>query len=69
MYTQCDGSFRGNMKYPLPNGKASNSKIGKGGNGFVFIIYHGKKQYAVKQVIISYICANTYINLNITMYI
>ena len=48
---QCDGSFRGDTKYPLPSGKATNSKIGRGGNGFVFTIYHGKKQYAVKQVI------------------
>ena len=40
------------MKYPLPNRKATTSKIGRGGNGFVFTIYHGKKQYAVKQVTI-----------------
>ena len=47
---QCDDSFSGDKKYPLPSGKATNSKIGRGGNGFVFTIYHGKKQYAVKQV-------------------
>ena len=51
---QCDRSFRGDTKYLLPSGKATNSKIGRGGNGFVFTMYHGKKQYAVKQVI-SYI--------------
>ena len=38
------------MKYPLPAGRATDSKIGKGGNGFVFTIYHEKKQYAVKKV-------------------
>jgi len=38
------------MKYPLPNEKAATSKIGKGGNGSVFTMYHEKKQYAVKQV-------------------
>ena len=26
------------------------SKIGKGGNGFVFTMYHDRKQYAVKKV-------------------
>jgi len=34
----------------LPNGKATDAKIGKGGNGFVFTIYHERKQYAVKKV-------------------
>ena len=38
------------MKYPLPSGKATDSKIGKGGNGFVFTIYHRKKKYAAKKV-------------------
>lgn len=47
---QCDRRFDGNMKYPLPNAKAAASKIGKGGNGSVFVLYHEKKQYAVKQV-------------------
>ena len=47
---QCDRRFRGDIKYPLPNEKAATSKIGKGGNGSVFIIYHEKKQFAVKQV-------------------
>ena len=52
LYMQCDRSFCGDIKYPLPSEKATNSKIGRGGNGFVFIIYHGKKEYAVKQVFI-----------------
>jgi len=34
----------------VPAGKAVNSKIGKGGNGFVFTMYHDRKQYAVKKV-------------------
>ncbi|XP_065897041.1 uncharacterized protein [Dysidea avara] len=50
IYT-CDGNFSGNVKYPLPSGKAVNSKIGKGGNGFVFTIYHQRKQYAVKKTV------------------
>ena len=41
------------MNYPLPTGRATDSKIGKGGNGFVFTIYHERKQYAVKKVGIS----------------
>jgi len=32
----------------------TNPKIGKGGNGFVFTMYHGKKQYAVKKVSLAY---------------
>ena len=50
LIVQCDRRFRGDMKYPLPNERAATSKIGKGGNGSVFIIYHEKKQFAVKQV-------------------
>ena len=42
--------FCGDIKYPLPSMKAASSQIGKGGNGFVFTMYHGKKQYAVKKV-------------------
>ena len=38
------------MKYPLPTEKATVARIGKGGNGFVFTLYHEKKHYAVKKV-------------------
>ena len=38
------------MKYPLPSRRAVENKIGKGGNGFVFVINHEQKQYAVKKV-------------------
>ena len=34
----------------MPNGRAVSNKIGKGGNGFVFTMYHERKQYAVKKV-------------------
>lgn len=34
----------------MPSNKATDSKIGKGGNGFVFTLYHEKKRYAVKKV-------------------
>jgi len=50
VYTQCDKRFSGNLKYPLPSGRAVDNKIGKGGNGFVFVIYHERRQYAVKKV-------------------
>ena len=50
IYT-CDERFHGTIKYPLPTGKATDSKIGKGGNGFVFTIYHERKQYAVKKTV------------------
>jgi len=54
VYDKCqfqrDKNFYGNIKYPLPTGKATNSRIGKGGNGFVFTIYHEKRVYAVKKV-------------------
>jgi len=39
------------MKYPLPTRKATNNRIGKGGNGLVFILFHGGREYAVKKVI------------------
>ena len=45
--------------YPLPTEKANVARIGKGGNGYVFILFHEKKQYAVKKVhtsIFSYMC-------------
>jgi len=45
------------MKYPLPTEKTTVSKIGKGGNGFVFTLYHEKKQYAVKKVSIGLLIA------------
>jgi len=38
------------MKYPLPSRKATAIKLGKGGNGFVFSIFHNGKEYAVKKV-------------------
>ena len=47
LYLQCDRRFDGRMKYPLPNGKAVNTRIGKGGNGFVlyiFTMYYDRKQ-------------------------
>ena len=47
---QCDIRFNGNTKYPTPSGRATDNKIGKGGNGFVFIMFHERKQYAVKKV-------------------
>ena len=40
----------GDIKYPLPGRKATAVKIGKGGNGFVFSIFHNSKEYAVKKV-------------------
>ena len=42
--------FTGNIKYPLPSRKATAIKLGKGGNGFVFAIFHNGKEYAVKKV-------------------
>ena len=50
---QCSKIFSGKMKYPIPSGKATDNKIGKGGNGFVFTMYHERRQYAVKKVIIA----------------
>ncbi len=50
MYTS-DKRFRGDIKYPLPKDNAASVRIGKGGNGFVFTMYHEKKQYAVKQTV------------------
>ena len=38
------------MKYPLPTRKATDNRIGKGGNGFVFTIIHARREYAVKKV-------------------
>ena len=43
--------FSGSTKYPLPSAKASERKIGRGGNGFVFTIFHNRKEYAVKKTI------------------
>jgi len=37
--TQCKGIFNGNVKYPLPTRKATDNRIGKGGNGFVLILF------------------------------
>ena len=42
--------FTGNMKYPLLSRKATAIKLAKGGNGFVFAIFHNGKEYAVKNV-------------------
>ena len=42
--------FTGSIKYPLPSRKATAIKLGKGGNGFVFAIFHNGKEYAVKKV-------------------
>ena len=42
--------FTGSIKYPLPSRKATAIKLGKGGNGFVFAIFHNSKEYAVKEV-------------------
>ena len=42
--------FTGSIKYPLPSRKATAVKLGKGGNGFVFAIFHNGKEYAVKKV-------------------
>jgi len=51
------------MKYPLPSRKATAVKLGKGGNGFVFAIFHNGKEYAVKKVINdSYVYMCTYIH-------
>jgi len=44
--------FSGNKKYPLPSRKAAAVKLGRGGNGFVFSIFHSGKEYAVKKVIL-----------------
>ena len=43
--------FFGNIKYPLPSRVAADSKIGKGGNGYVFLIYHKGVEYAVKKTV------------------
>ena len=43
--------FTGNIKYPLPNRKAIASRLGKGGNGFVFTIFHNNKEFAVKKTV------------------
>ena len=51
---QCDIRFNGNTKYPTPSGRATDNKIGKGGNGFVFIMFHERKQYAVKKVLFKF---------------
>ena len=51
IYLQSDLTrFTGNIKYPLPSRKATAVKLGKGGNGFVFAIFHNGKEYAVKKV-------------------
>ena len=42
--------FTGSTKYPLPSKKATAVKLGIGGNGFVFAIFHNGKEYAVKKV-------------------
>ncbi|XP_065897039.1 uncharacterized protein [Dysidea avara] len=47
----CSKFFRGKMKYPIPSGRANDNKIGKGGNGFVFTMYHERRQYAVKKTV------------------
>ena len=51
LYLQSDLTrFTGSIKYPLPSRKATAVKLGKGGNGFVFAIFHNGKEYAVKKV-------------------
>ena len=42
--------FTGDIKYPLAGRKATAVKLGKGGNGFVFLIFNNSKEYAVKKV-------------------
>jgi len=42
--------FTGNIKYPLPSRKNTAIKLRRGGNGFVFTLFHNGKEYAVKKV-------------------
>ena len=58
--------FTGNIKYPLPSRKATAIKLGKGGNGFVFAIFHNGKEYAVKKVRILLLYVHT--GMHIAMY-
>jgi len=37
------------QKYPLPTRKATDNRIGKGGNRFVFSLIHERREYAVKR--------------------
>ncbi len=50
IYTQ-DANFSGEFKYPIPSGNTLKLRIGDGGNGFVSVIYHAGKQYAVKKTV------------------
>ena len=44
-------SFSGSIRYPLPNKKAMESRIGYGGNAIVFIVFHAGKEFAVKKTV------------------
>ena len=63
IYTR-DRRFNIRTKYPLPNKKAMEGKIGKGGNGFVFTMYHERKQYAVKKTVYRSNEVNVHSSLN-----
>jgi len=43
-------SFSGHIQYPLPNKRATASRIGYGGNAIVFVVFHAGKEFAVKKV-------------------
>jgi len=44
-------SFSGHIQYPLPNKRATASRIGYGGNAIVFVVFHAGKEFAVKKVL------------------
>ncbi|XP_065920927.1 uncharacterized protein [Dysidea avara] len=44
-------SFSGHIQYPLPNKRATASRIGYGGNAIVFVVFHAGKEFAVKKTV------------------
>jgi len=51
LFAQSDlESFSGHIQYPLPNKRATASRIGYGGNAIVFVVFHAGKEFAVKKV-------------------
>ncbi len=52
IYFTQDKRFNGRGEYDVPGNKQTTERIGSGGNGFVFVMYHGKKRYAVKKTVL-----------------
>ncbi|XP_065919506.1 uncharacterized protein [Dysidea avara] len=44
-------SFSGHIQLPLPNKRATASRIGYGGNAIVFVVFHAGKEFAVKKTV------------------